>query len=455
MARKGELPASRRAADVALSVHRNNSVGSPETACRELAAEGGIWSGVQRMSSGSSKERRAGSEVPVLSYRRQVPGIPLQADCSDCGGGVLDCTGRPPSSERALFAERAAVAERASAERAQSTCRSCLAADRAAGFAEQVAAAERRVVAAEQRAIVAEQAMRALELERASGASAEQAALWKQTLALEQAERESVESELHQIRLEREQLRRSLAKSSEENQDLRQECNDAARRLEEQAAELEGARASAETSDAVAQGLEHQLLELREAGRADLRERRASEIRTEGLTRDHAREIADLRAAHKLDQARFESEFREQVEAVQAECREQLQASLNSRQRELEKQVQQQVQAGTEKEVRRLRETVQEQKRVLSELESELRQERNSACSRPGDYMRMVKQKEGEGFSCDNAQHVLRFQQLEYTLQAYSRHLPPTVLAQARKEFEALCACGGTPRTQEEPETSP
>lgn len=51
---------------------------------------------------------------------------------------------------------------------------------------------------------------------------------------------------------------------------------------------------------------------------------------------------------------------------------------------------------------KKLRETVQEQKRVLSDLESELRQERNMAClPKPGDYLRMVKQR-------DNALHSLQ-----------------------------------------------
>merc|ERR1712070_992521 len=51
---------------------------------------------------------------------------------------------------------------------------------------------------------------------------------------------------------------------------------------------------------------------------------------------------------------------------------------------------------------KKLRETVQEQKRVLSDLESELRQERNMAClPKPGDWLRMVKQR-------DNALHSLQ-----------------------------------------------
>jgi len=382
MSRKSGLSASssaaRRPADIALNVHRNNNLSSPELACRELASEGGVWSGVRRMSSGNSKERRE------VNNRHQ----PLPADCSDCAG-------RRPSNERAILAERAALAERASAERAQSTCRACLAAGRAANFAEQVAAAERRVAAAEHRALLAEEA---LELERASGSSSDK------------VEQESLQLELQQVRFENEQLRLSLASSTEENQDLRHECDDAARRLEERAAELEGARAAAETADALAQA--------------------------------QAREIADLRAELEREQARFDADFREKVEAVQAECQEQLQASLNSRQRELEQRVEKEVKAGTEKEVKRLREAMQEQKKILSELESELRQDKHisNACKQPGDYMKMVKQKEGDAFSHDNAQYVLRFKQLEYHLEAFSKHLPPAALAEARRDFEAMCA---------------
>jgi DNA repair exonuclease SbcCD ATPase subunit len=62
-----------------------------------------------------------------------------------------------------------------------------------------------------------------------------------------------------------------------------------------------------------------------------------------------------------------------------------------------------------EKENKRLRETVQEQKRVLSDLESELRQERNVASlPKPGDFLRMAKQRDGEGFARDNALLKLR-----------------------------------------------
>lgn len=59
---------------------------------------------------------------------------------------------------------------------------------------------------------------------------------------------------------------------------------------------------------------------------------------------------------------------------------------------------------------KKLRETVQEQKRVLSDLESELRQERNMAClPKPGDYLRMVKQRDSALQSlqtCQQGKHL-------------------------------------------------
>lgn len=99
--------------------------------------------------------------------------------------------------------------------------------------------------------------------------------------------------------------------------------------------------------------------------------------------------------------------------------------------------------AQIDKENKKLREMVQEQKRSLSDLESELRQESNVASlPTPKDYLRLVKLQEGEGFSRQNARHMIQKKSLEKDMevcqQALARHLTPASKASVRKEFQGI-----------------
>jgi len=81
------------------------------------------------------------------------------------------------------------------------------------------------------------------------------------------------------------------------------------------------------------------------------------------------------------------------------------------------------------KENKHLREMVQEQKRLLSELEAELRRDKDAVAAQltPGDYLRMVRQREGDSFSQDNVRLTMHNKRLEHNLQvcqqAFSKHM--------------------------------
>lgn len=87
------------------------------------------------------------------------------------------------------------------------------------------------------------------------------------------------------------------------------------------------------------------------------------------------------------------------------------------------------------KENKQLREMVQEQKRLLSELEGELRRDREATLAQqtPGDYLRMVRQREGDVFSKDNVRYAMQNKRLEHNLQvcqqAFSKHMPAATKA--------------------------
>lgn len=132
-------------------------------------------------------------------------------------------------------------------------------------------------------------------------------------------------------------------------------------------------------------------------------------------------ELLALEASFELEQAQQSAEIEQQKSELEVQrCAfDQEVAEFRARDRSLQ----------TEKENKKLRETVQEQKRVLSDLESELRQERNmGSLPKPGDYLRMVKQREGEGFAKNNALLKLKNKNLEHNLQicqqSMSKHLP-------------------------------
>jgi len=112
-------------------------------------------------------------------------------------------------------------------------------------------------------------------------------------------------------------------------------------------------------------------------------------------------QLADKESSSAIEVKKIQKRHDEQLEEIQSQLADKEQALHEFRGRDRSFQA--------EKENKKLRETVQEQKRVLSDLESELRQERNVASlPKPGDYLRMVKKHEGEGFARDNALLKLR-----------------------------------------------
>lgn len=132
-------------------------------------------------------------------------------------------------------------------------------------------------------------------------------------------------------------------------------------------------------------------------------------------------ELVALEASLELEQAQHSADIEQQQSELEAQRRAFEQEVTEFRARDRSSQF--------EKDNKKLRETVQEQKRVLSDLESELRQERNMGClPKPGDYLKMVKQREGEVFAKDNALLKLRNKNLEHSLQicqqAMGKHLP-------------------------------
>jgi len=151
---------------------------------------------------------------------------------------------------------------------------------------------------------------------------------------------------------------------------------------------------------------------------ADMQQEQERRLSVENERRS---ELLALEASFELEQAQQGAEIEQQKSELDVQRRafEQEVAEFKARDRSLQ----------TDKENKKLRETVQEQKRVLSDLESELRQERNmGSLPKPGDYLRMVKQREGEGFAKDNALLKLKNKNLEHNLQicqqAMSKHLP-------------------------------
>lgn len=93
--------------------------------------------------------------------------------------------------------------------------------------------------------------------------------------------------------------------------------------------------------------------------------------------------------------------------------------------------------AQADKENRRLRDAMQEQKRVLADVESELRQEKQMAClPSPGDFARATRPADGESLSVQNARHVLKLKLLEHNLQVVARHLTPEARELAQTELE-------------------
>lgn len=145
------------------------------------------------------------------------------------------------------------------------------------------------------------------------------------------------------------------------------------------------------------------------------------EHRVQAENNEKRSELLALEASFELEQAQHSAEIEQQKSELEVQRRafEQEVVEFRARDRSLQ----------TEKENKKLRETVQEQKRVLSDLESELRQERNMGClPKPGDYLRMVKQREGEGFARDNTLLKLQNKNLEHSLQkcqqAMGKHLP-------------------------------
>merc|ERR1712166_1427747 len=105
-------------------------------------------------------------------------------------------------------------------------------------------------------------------------------------------------------------------------------------------------------------------------------------------------QLSDKESSSAIEVKKITKRHGEQLEEIQSQLADKEQALHEFRGRDRSFQA--------EKENKKLRETVQEQKRVLSDLESELRQERNVASlPKPGDYLRMVKQR-------DNALHSLQ-----------------------------------------------
>lgn len=165
-----------------------------------------------------------------------------------------------------------------------------------------------------------------------------------------------------------------------------------------------------------------------------------SEEQRELLSKERVR---DFQEQELLRRQEFRSQEQELLRLEQ-ERREQ-QLDLDHQRRELEQYAAAQDRASAgrdrlgkaDKENRRLQEAVHEQKRVLTDVESELRQEKQMQClPSPGDFARAVRPRDGESLSVQNARHALKSKHLEQNIKVLARHLPPAAWALAQQELE-------------------
>lgn len=171
--------------------------------------------------------------------------------------------------------------------------------------------------------------------------------------------------------------------------------------------------------------MEARLVESEEQ-RQVLSEERVRDFQEQELLR--RQEFEDLKASHERRTARLEQERREQQLDLERQRQELEQCAVSAGRDRLAK---------ADKENRRLLEAVHEQRRVLSDVEGELRQEKQMvSLPSPGDFARAVRPRDGESLSVQNARHVLKAKNLEYDLRVLAKHLPPAAWALAQKELD-------------------
>jgi len=148
------------------------------------------------------------------------------------------------------------------------------------------------------------------------------------------------------------------------------------------------------------------------------------------LKREHANYEQEWKA-HVKERQEHERQRLEQLDQPRISILEKENVEVKNQLRELKKDF-------IEKEM-----TQQQLKKELDLKESELRQERNvSSLPTPGEYLRMVKAKEGESYACRNSSLKMKANMLEADLQSSTReieilkrHMTPSAKAAAQLEL--------------------